>query len=466
MGSGKTTLGREVARGSGGAFVDLDGEIEARAGAAIAELFASRGRVRLPRARGGGRPRTCSARRSRSVVALGGGAVLSERTRELLAERALHGPARRRAGDGLGARRAGRDRPLARTRTRSTRSTASASRSTRRSRTRARATSTGSCSPPPASTSRPARSTSSASSCRATGPVELVADAHVVGDPRRSARRSRSAPATSRCTRCRRARRRRRPPSLERLWSALPDRPGRTRRRARRRLDDRRRRASRPRRTCAASRGRPCRRRSSARSTPAIGGKTAIDLPGGEERRRRVPLAGAGRLRPGAPRRRCPRPSGGTGSPRSSRRGSSRASRSGSCPSPSRCARAPRSRRPSACADPHDRGPRNQLNLGHTFAHALEAAAGYALPHGRAVALGLLAALRLSGLDDEVATVRGRARARAGARSTATPPGRRSRRDKKAVARPPRLVLLERAGQPRWGVERPRGRRPRRARRA
>jgi shikimate kinase/3-dehydroquinate synthase len=47
--------------------------------------------------------------------------------------------------------------------------------------------------------------------------------------------------------------------------------------------------------------------------------------------------------------------------------------------------------------DPHDRGPRHALNLGHTFAHALEAAAGYELPHGRAVALGLLAALRLSG---------------------------------------------------------------------
>jgi shikimate kinase/3-dehydroquinate synthase len=47
--------------------------------------------------------------------------------------------------------------------------------------------------------------------------------------------------------------------------------------------------------------------------------------------------------------------------------------------------------------DPYDEGPRHVLNLGHTFAHALEAAAGYGLPHGRAVALGLLAALRLSG---------------------------------------------------------------------
>ncbi len=49
--------------------------------------------------------------------------------------------------------------------------------------------------------------------------------------------------------------------------------------------------------------------------------------------------------------------------------------------------------------DPYDRGPRRWLNLGHTFAHALEAAADFDLPHGEAVALGLLAALRLSGRD-------------------------------------------------------------------
>ncbi|HEY1513078.1 MAG TPA: bifunctional shikimate kinase/3-dehydroquinate synthase [Gaiellaceae bacterium] len=49
--------------------------------------------------------------------------------------------------------------------------------------------------------------------------------------------------------------------------------------------------------------------------------------------------------------------------------------------------------------DPHDRNVRQWLNLGHTFAHALEAAAGFELAHGDAVALGLLAALRLSGRD-------------------------------------------------------------------
>jgi 3-dehydroquinate synthetase len=51
--------------------------------------------------------------------------------------------------------------------------------------------------------------------------------------------------------------------------------------------------------------------------------------------------------------------------------------------------------------DPHDRDVRRWLNLGHTFAHALEAAAAFDLPHGEAVALGLLAALRVSGRDTQ-----------------------------------------------------------------
>jgi shikimate kinase/3-dehydroquinate synthase len=50
--------------------------------------------------------------------------------------------------------------------------------------------------------------------------------------------------------------------------------------------------------------------------------------------------------------------------------------------------------------DERDGGRRQVLNLGHTVAHAIEAATGYArYRHGEAVAVGLLAALRLSGQD-------------------------------------------------------------------
>ncbi len=59
--------------------------------------------------------------------------------------------------------------------------------------------------------------------------------------------------------------------------------------------------------------------------------------------------------------------------------------------------------------DERDSGLRQVLNLGHTVGHAIEAATGYAAyRHGEAVALGLLAALRLSGQDglrEEVGTL-------------------------------------------------------------
>jgi len=57
--------------------------------------------------------------------------------------------------------------------------------------------------------------------------------------------------------------------------------------------------------------------------------------------------------------------------------------------------------------DYRDGGPRQVLNLGHTVGHAIETVTGYArYRHGEAVGLGLLAALRLSELEDLRSEVR------------------------------------------------------------
>jgi 3-dehydroquinate synthetase len=101
--------------------------------------------------------------------------------------------------------------------------------------------------------------------------------------------------------------------------------------------------------------------------------------------------------------------------------------------------------------DPHDRGPRTMLNLGHTFAHALEAGSDYRLAHGDAVALGLLAALRLSGNATGLATVQRELDPKPVAvdRETAWAA---LQRDKKRADGSIRLVLLPRNGHPEWGV--------------
>ncbi len=107
--------------------------------------------------------------------------------------------------------------------------------------------------------------------------------------------------------------------------------------------------------------------------------------------------------------------------------------------------------------DPKEKGVRATLNLGHTFAHALEVAGAYGSPtHGEAVALGLVAALRISierGLDpvwlEEVEQV------------LAPRPVAVDRdlawaalfRDKKVAGGRPKFVLLEAPGKPVWGVE-------------
>jgi shikimate kinase / 3-dehydroquinate synthase len=134
----------------------------------------------------------------------------------------------------------------------------------------------------------------------------------------------------------------------------------------------------------------------------AIGGKTAIDLPEGKN------LVGAFHW----PFRVVIDPALLETLPdRERREGMSEAVKTGlladeplwELPSPDLVRRCAAFKAAICLRDPYDRGERHVLNLGHTFAHALEAAAGYdGLSHGAAVALGLLAALRLSGRPTDV----------------------------------------------------------------
>jgi shikimate kinase/3-dehydroquinate synthase len=107
--------------------------------------------------------------------------------------------------------------------------------------------------------------------------------------------------------------------------------------------------------------------------------------------------------------------------------------------------------------DERDAGPRQTLNLGHTVAHALEAVTGYArYRHGEAVGLGLLAALRLSGqpqLRSEVAALlaaRGLPTTLDGAEPSEIVSATSA--DKKRVGEGPvPFVLLDGPGAPRTG---------------
>ena len=88
MGSGKSTVGRELAGQMGWSFFDTDDEIEAAEGMAISEIFETRGEAEFRRIESAvvrrhvgwieqGRP---------AVLALGGGAFVAETNRELLLE--------------------------------------------------------------------------------------------------------------------------------------------------------------------------------------------------------------------------------------------------------------------------------------------------------------------------------------------------------------------------------------------
>ncbi len=82
MGSGKTTVGPLVAARLGWRFVDVDDVIEAEAGMTIAEIFAQKGETAFRE-----RERETIARLVEGdelVLALGGGAIETAATRQLL----------------------------------------------------------------------------------------------------------------------------------------------------------------------------------------------------------------------------------------------------------------------------------------------------------------------------------------------------------------------------------------------
>jgi 3-dehydroquinate synthase len=118
--------------------------------------------------------------------------------------------------------------------------------------------------------------------------------------------------------------------------------------------------------------------------------------------------------------------------------------------------------------DERESGRRAILNYGHTIGHALEAAADYALPHGSAVAAGMVAeetisrarfGTDLSGLHDDLLEAAGLPRSSPGVDAGAAL--RAMSRDKKRSATNDgtknggaghRFVLLKDVGQPVYGV--------------
>ena len=454
MGAGKSTLGPELARRLGRSFVDLDGELERVTGAAIADLFAERGEAEFRRLE---EQLACNEllHQEPAVVALGGGAVESPATRDALRRRAFTVLLDVDA-DTAWERVRGSDRPLAQD--------ASGFRARFAERQqlyeevadgRAR-DADGALLAAAGVHVQTGALELLGSLVPGEGPAELVADAHVAGIYGVQAQLALGArdqvahevPAGEAAKTL---------ATCERLWRAL-------------RLD---------RSGTLVALGGGCTTDVAGfvaatylRGIPwvavpstlvgqvdaAIGGKTAVDLPEGKN------LVGAFHwparvVIDTALLETLPEAELENGRAEVVKTGllAGEEVRKRTLPEQVRACAAFKA---GVCLqDPHDAGPRNQLNLGHTFAHALEAAAGYGLPHGRAVALGLLAALRLSveqlGLDPAVPAEVERLLAPTPVRVDRDAAWAALARDKKAERGSPRLVLLEAPGRPRWGVELP-----------
>jgi shikimate kinase len=87
MGAGKTTIGLAVAKLLGWRFVDLDAQVEARAGLSIAEIFRSKGEAEFRRIELASLKQMIESHDIReAVVALGGGAYAEVNVRGLIAQ--------------------------------------------------------------------------------------------------------------------------------------------------------------------------------------------------------------------------------------------------------------------------------------------------------------------------------------------------------------------------------------------
>ncbi len=444
MGAGKTTIGEEVARRIGLPFRDLDREVEEALGAPIESFFAAEGEEAF-RARES--ERTVSALRDPrpAVLALGGGAVTLEPVREALREYALtvlvdvdvetawgrvEGSSRplareREAFVALYAQRASLYREVADAVARDADDVVLAAAAVHVERGALRRL--GSLVP-------------------GEGPVALVSDAHVAGIHGMDAQLA-LAPRLAETHELPSGEEAKTLAALDRLWQAL-------------RLD---------RRGTIVALGGGCTTDAAgfaaatylrgvawvpvptslvAQVDAAIGGKTAVDLPQGKN------LVGAFHW----PARTVIDPALLETLPEAQRReGLAEVVKTGllageplwELPDDELVRRCAAFKAAVCLRDPRDEGERKILNLGHTFAHALEAAAGYqGVSHGQAVALGLLAALRLSGRD--TAPVEEILRPKP-VRVDRERAWQAMRRDKKAVGGELRLVLLDDEG-PRWDV--------------